>query len=172
MECHPLSRVCNLALAHCTPKGRTSILQPQFPRSIHPTAILAHLRLNLRIRLVHWRHRLLPRLAARHLGPPARQIGARSDHLPFPNPEQHVHRWHEINVCQRVHVASHKLVLRKHPVNDVQVRIQLGRTARNHHLVGGVARDAFGLSVKRVKREIGNAGIGLTVAAYGAMSLW
>jgi len=63
-------------------------------------------------------------------------------------------------------------VLRKDPVNDVQVRIQLGQTARNHHLVGGVACGAFGLSVKRAKREIGNAGMGLTVAAYGAMSLW
>lgn len=119
MEYHPLPRVCNLALAHRTLKGPIIILQPQFPPSIHPTAILVHLRLNPRIHLVHRCHRLLPRLAARRLGPPARQIGARSDHLPFPNPEQHVHRRHEINVCQRVHVASHELVLRKHPVNDV-----------------------------------------------------
>lgn len=64
MEYHPLSRVCNLALAHRTPKGQTFTPQPQFPRSIHRTAILTHLRLNLRIHLVHRRHRLLPRLAA------------------------------------------------------------------------------------------------------------
>ena len=119
-----------------------------FPRSIHPTAILAHRRLNPRIHLVHRRHRLPLRLAARHPGPPARQIGARSDHLPFPNQEQHMHCRHEVDVYQRVRVASHKLMLRKNPVNDVQVRIQPGRTARNHHLVGGVARGAFGLPAK------------------------